>query len=113
MARILVKIVNKHDKEYSETLNTGEVIIIPADGYITMGRSEAVKFLGKHPGMDNRTGKAVVKKLFIEPITASDTLKAEVKAPVLEPGTVTCPFGCGFVAKNKQGLSVHLRTCKA
>jgi hypothetical protein len=114
MAREKVKIVNRHDREYSELLNTGETIVIPAGGYITMGRSEAVKFLGKHPGMDSRTGKAIIKKLFIEPLTEKEEVKPEVTPKAqLEPGMVACPFGCGFVAKNKTSLSVHLRTCKS
>ena len=111
MAREKVKIVNRHDREYSELLNTGDTIVIPAGGFITMGRSEAVKFLGKHPGMDSRTGKAIIKKLFIEPLTEKE-VKPEIVESLID-GQVKCPFGCGFIAKNKTSLSVHLRSCKS
>ena len=40
-------------------------------------------------------------------------VKDETPKAKLEPGMVACPFGCGFIAKNKTSLSIHLRTCKS
>lgn len=111
MRKEQVLVRNRGSVTYKETFQEKEYVIEPGET-IQMQRRDAIRFLGTFPGMDGNTGKPIVKNLVIETIECEEPEIATAIETPLADGQVKCPFGCGFVAKNKLSLSTHLRACR-
>jgi len=105
MANTLVKVWNDNSLEHIETFK-GQEIKIPAHGYVTMNRHEAVEFKSqfKSPvflkgGVPDPAHKKMIR---VEPI--NDDKIEETQAP----DDFDCQK-CGFVAKSAAGLKSHIR----
>lgn len=62
------KVHNNGTEEYVEEFD-GRTVKIPGNGYIEMGRREAIKFRGKHPGVHTKgplEGTSIRKPLSLE-----------------------------------------------
>jgi len=100
----MVKVVNANQYEHRENFK-GDMITIPAGGFVEMDREDAVLFKSQFTvpkfGKDKLQTPESYKMLRLIPI------ESDVPEPKKE-NEFTC-MACGFEAKSNAGLSAHIR----
>jgi len=103
-----VRVFNDNVHEHKEKFR-GDWVIIPAGGFVTMNREDAVLFksqftpiMGKQGVRDDPRGYKMIRIDYDASLPVADVV-ADHKASLL------CQ-ACGFEAKTEAGLKVHVRT---
>jgi hypothetical protein len=103
----LVRVWNDNKYDHKEKFK-GDIVIIPAGGYVEMNRDDAVLFKGQFtPMIKNKGGRE--DPMGFKKIRIDYNPKEIVEDVVTKAEQATTCQACGFVAKSNAGLSAHIR----